>query len=1356
MAEHLPAASESREIRVFLSSTFVDFQEERELLVKRVFPSLRRRAASRGVEIVDVDLRWGVTEEMTQQGQTLPLCLAEIDRCRPYFIGLLGERHGWVPPAEFYRPELLQQQPWLSEHQGGASVTELEILHGVLRNPKMAGYARFYLRDPAYALAQQDPAWLAQGEKEHQRLETLKQKVRDSGFPVVEGLATPEAIASRIEADLWELIKEQYPDLDEADALQREERQHASYRRSRLGIYLGGKRSINQLERWIDAGQQKILITGESGAGKSALIANWIEAHHQHHPEDVVFAHHLGCSNDASAIRPLLARLIDTAKQQMPEVYGYSLSVPQDWWELVAKAVEALHSLGRWAQQNNHRWIWVLDGLDRLDSDDQKALPWLPLIIPKGVVIMASALECPAREILLERKFKTRTIAPLKAKEQDALIKQFLGRYTKQLIAELRQSILGHPLAGSPLFLRVLLEELRQCGRYETLAEQLVGYLSAESTDGLYERVLERLEADGNGKNVSKVMSALWASRAGLSEEELLSITGLKPLQWAPIDLALGEALGRNGNRLVFDHDYLRKAVEDRYLLTEEERRQAHSDLADWFGSQDEWDERKAVEWPWQLLKAERTDDFNCLACDTRGLFEMSRHLTSQQMANLLRASCIQPRHLEGQLTREFEQVRLESNIGEEIPASAISTIIESLDYFGISKNLLLNFRYYCVWLEIKAARKDWLFTSPQVQGLHANTSTFEGANASSVTLTDAWIKELRAAPRRLADAFITHNSELFKSLCNLAKALGETGMYGKAKQLYDLLIKISEHSETGLSGQISNMLIEYTFLELNKYDQDNLGQYGAVDPYLQNARRLIEAVKKSLREGKTEADSTTFRLLQALIDIEKRDTTDASEILILANNLLSQKRFYLGSNHHETLESEWQLAVLAAEMARDNDFDVDDFASEMPEWVKPIRGFPQRYSNMYGEKHPASISKLSEFASHCRIARLYEEARHVQQSAYELASESLDSNEPVFSQVRKQYSLLLTTLAERTSSASTSSSYRLEALRLLEDEWQIQSKASHNDSDLAILECQINLVELCREAGLDHKSFKYLNNIVYSATMKLGCDHPVVQHALLAISNLGWLPGFHGEIDFSGFYHMVFDVCEWMLDHSFAIPPITLNDLILFSCRLAQGLNKDDSRLVNALITTIRNTDHESALLLNDLSTLAWLNQDFEQAIAMLTRVMESSEIKDYASEAVRLCLLDKLGVFLRDAGECTRSIGCFEKTYVIRCSRCGDYAFETVYSAIQLAASRYMSGSPTAIRGLIDYLSNMQVAASLSLSTKHLVLSLFPDEAFSILGPIDAEERRLIYARPYSEQKAVKEICAAIGFASHLSCAR
>ena len=55
--------SDSRTVRIFLSSTFLDFAEERDLLVRKVFPELRRKCWERQVELVDVDLRWGITEK---------------------------------------------------------------------------------------------------------------------------------------------------------------------------------------------------------------------------------------------------------------------------------------------------------------------------------------------------------------------------------------------------------------------------------------------------------------------------------------------------------------------------------------------------------------------------------------------------------------------------------------------------------------------------------------------------------------------------------------------------------------------------------------------------------------------------------------------------------------------------------------------------------------------------------------------------------------------------------------------------------------------------------------------------------------------------------------------------------------------------------------------------------------------------------------------------------------------------------------------------------------------------------------------------------------------------------------------
>ena len=123
--------STSRTVRVFLSSTFRDFAEERDLLVRKVFPELRRKCRERQVELVDVDLRWGITEKEAQKGKVLPICLAEIDRSRPYFIGCLAERYGWIPAKAQYDVSLLVEQPWLEEHLGSKSVTELISRTGI-------------------------------------------------------------------------------------------------------------------------------------------------------------------------------------------------------------------------------------------------------------------------------------------------------------------------------------------------------------------------------------------------------------------------------------------------------------------------------------------------------------------------------------------------------------------------------------------------------------------------------------------------------------------------------------------------------------------------------------------------------------------------------------------------------------------------------------------------------------------------------------------------------------------------------------------------------------------------------------------------------------------------------------------------------------------------------------------------------------------------------------------------------------------------------------------------------------------------------------------------------------------------
>ena len=92
-----------RVFRVFLSSTFSDFQEERDAL-RPIWKELEAWCGAQGASFQVVDLRWGISEEVAVNHDTIRICLDEIKRCqqlspKPNFIVLTGNRYGWRPPA---------------------------------------------------------------------------------------------------------------------------------------------------------------------------------------------------------------------------------------------------------------------------------------------------------------------------------------------------------------------------------------------------------------------------------------------------------------------------------------------------------------------------------------------------------------------------------------------------------------------------------------------------------------------------------------------------------------------------------------------------------------------------------------------------------------------------------------------------------------------------------------------------------------------------------------------------------------------------------------------------------------------------------------------------------------------------------------------------------------------------------------------------------------------------------------------------------------------------------------------------------------------------------------------------------
>jgi WD40 repeat protein len=519
------------------------------------------------VELVDVDLRWGITEEEAQQGKVIPICLAEIDRSRPFFMGFIGERYGWIPEQEKYDLSLIMEQPWLDEHRGGKSVTELEMLHGVLNNPAMEDRAFFYYRDPAWS-QKKGGAYLSEGSAEKEKLEALKDRIRQSGFPVVEDYPTPEVLAEQVKKDLWKLIDEAFPESEVPDALAQERMRHEAFAASRLGLYIGGERYFESLDTAMTEEPCKpVLVCGASGGGKSALLANWAQKFSSAHPEAIVLTHFLGTGVDAAHPVNMAIRLL----REMARITGEEFVLEGDPRKALRMLGEWFEKAGAFARERGGVFVLVLDALDKMT--EHRDLDWWPRMLPEGVAIVASCLDGNVRDTIARRMEWTEVrVSPLEPMDCERFMEDHLAKYRKAVTPEQKALILAHPLCGNPLFLRTLLEELRVFGVHEELNRRLQHYLASETIDDLFEKVLDRIESDNTPESVRAALEVLWAAKESFAEDELLTVSQLPPAVWAPIHIALDESLIGAGGRIAFSHDYLRKAVGDRYLDSEAAR----------------------------------------------------------------------------------------------------------------------------------------------------------------------------------------------------------------------------------------------------------------------------------------------------------------------------------------------------------------------------------------------------------------------------------------------------------------------------------------------------------------------------------------------------------------------------------------------------------------------------------------------------------------------------------------------------------------------------------------------------------------------------------------------------------------
>ncbi len=587
-----------RTVKVFLSSTFRDMHAERDHLIKVTFPALREKLLPYRVELYDIDLRWGITEDEAKNQQVIGLCLEQVDQCRPFFLAFLGHRYGWVPTQV---PQEAQQRfPFLARFPG-VSVTEMELRHGAMLDP--AGmHTLILLRQPEAVQSvphgTREKDFLDSDPLLQQKMADLRRELESGPYSVqpysavwnrdrydrvnrTEGkLDGLNDFGERVEVWLWEAIREelQLPETPVAvEPLAAEADLHERFLELRTRIYIGREDLYPRLRDFaLASGEQPLLLTGESGLGKSAALANFVRAFRQEHREVLVLPHFVGASPQTTSLVGMLRRLTEELQRR----FDLTLPKAETPEEVLRAFAVVLTSLPASA-----RVVLVFDALNQLDADSRaETLVWLPQTLPPNVRVLCSSATGPqqAPRVLSafgERAHVEERLRPLNDGERRAIIRAVPKLVAKSLDDRQVDALLANPATNNPLFLMVALEELRGYGSYENL-NKLIAKLPHEgdALAKLFERVFERLEKEFGHRLVARVLSLLACARRGLSArpelEALTAPLGTEGDELYPLLRQLEPYLHRRDGRYDFYHTSIRRAVEVHYLKWEDEEDQ--------------------------------------------------------------------------------------------------------------------------------------------------------------------------------------------------------------------------------------------------------------------------------------------------------------------------------------------------------------------------------------------------------------------------------------------------------------------------------------------------------------------------------------------------------------------------------------------------------------------------------------------------------------------------------------------------------------------------------------------------------------------------------------------------------------
>eukprot|EP00111_Clytia_hemisphaerica_P016128 TCONS_00047711-protein len=455
------------------------------------------------------------------------------------------------------------------------------------------------------------------------------------------------------------------------DELVKEICQHSSMCKEKSRIFQGRQDIIDQIISYIgkeeedEENRTTLVVYGESGCGKTSIMAKAAALAKQEYPDHIQVTRFLGTTADSSTISRLLNSICNQLQRssQLP----IDAAQPQSFKD----QVELLENIIEKMDDSELPCILFLDSIDQLSPDDGAYLmKWLPKKLPKQFKIIISALPDEKYNIINSLKGMVPAegfieVTKLPTDTANDILNAWLVDSKRQLTTKQNEMVMNSfNQAPLPLFLKLAFDQATKWKSYQPMESISLEKNVKDSINRLFSD-LERM----HGKYlVSHALGLITASKHGLSDAEmddLLSIDDevlndvyqywvppvrrIPSLLWIRIRNDLGSyIIYRGASGVLVNNWYHRQFIEtatERYLSIDQ-KKNFHTIMADYFlgkwssgakkgftdkSGKDGEEDRLVAAQPNKFQAKDDTEVFNY-----RKLSELPRHLIeSDDLVNL-------------------------------------------------------------------------------------------------------------------------------------------------------------------------------------------------------------------------------------------------------------------------------------------------------------------------------------------------------------------------------------------------------------------------------------------------------------------------------------------------------------------------------------------------------------------------------------------------------------------------------------------------------------------------------------------------------------------------------------------------